>query len=413
MNTAVESALQKVRHPTRGESLLEVGILEGVDVERDRVVVELDEAAITPGLEAGLSEAIRRAVTTVDGIEEVTVERVRPDEGSQAVGFDSVDTVVAVASAKGGVGKSTVALQLACAFAADRDAGVFDADVYGPNVATILDADGPVRTDERGFPTPVSVDGLETMSVGYMHDDGPLAWRGSVAHDALTDLMDETAWSDREVLVVDLPPGTGDVVLTTLQEAPIDGVVVVSTPFETSVDDTDRTIDLFERHGVPVVGVVLNMSRFVCDCCGSERSLFLDPATGDGFDVPVLTEVPFDPDLQATPTPGDPPDAFDALADTVLERLEEVALLDVPADAVDVRGLPPEARYEAVREPFESIEPGERFVLRSDRDPTPVREYLAELAGRTPDAFDITVEQHGPDDWIFETTHPGERVGQE
>jgi Mrp family chromosome partitioning ATPase len=133
----------------------------------------------------------------------------RADE--QPPTIEAVDRIVAVASAKGGVGKTTVAVSLACALADQERVGLFDADLHGPNVPRLLDVEGPVYADENDDPVPVDADGLEVMSIGLLKDGGPLAWRGAMAHEALSDLFQATAWDDRDTLVVDLPPGPGDV----------------------------------------------------------------------------------------------------------------------------------------------------------------------------------------------------------
>jgi ATP-binding protein involved in chromosome partitioning len=135
-------------------------------------------------------------------------------------GLADVERVIAVASAKGGVGKTTVATHLACALASDdRDVGVFDADIHGPNVPGLLDVEGPIYSDDAGNALPVATGPLDVMSVDLMSEGAPLAWRGAMAHEALSDLFENTAWGDLDTLVVDLPPGTGDVILTTLQES--------------------------------------------------------------------------------------------------------------------------------------------------------------------------------------------------
>lgn len=427
---AVEEALTQVRNPSLGTNVYEAGIVRDLRVEDRTAVVALDETAIDPTMATWLRDAINNAVQSVDGVESVQLDRVEtgtaPDGRTTAEGeepsrthasapptadgepFDDAETVIAVASAKGGVGKSTIAVQLACAMAADRDVGVFDADIYGPNVPTLLDVDGPVRTTDEGNPQPVTVAGLEAMSVGFLTDDGPLAWRGSVAHDALSELLVETAWDARDVVVLDLPPGTGDVVLTILQEAAVDGVVFVTTPFQASVDDTRRSLTLFREEGVPVLGTVVNMASHTCPSCGDEHPLF-ESSTDPDLDVSVLAELPFDHEVQQTATPGETTPAFAELADRVSDRLAETTQLSVPDDAVDIRGLEPDARYDAVRDGFGPLDSGDSFTLVSDRDPSPVREFLADVADVSDPvtAFQpFDVERHDRETWVLRTVRP-------
>jgi ATP-binding protein involved in chromosome partitioning len=407
----VEAALRKVRDPDAGLDAFEAGLIEAVDVADGRVTVEADLSEFGPEAREAVTATMLRAVRGVEGVEGAHVEHADtgPDVEGRDVGVAGVDTVIAVASAKGGVGKSTVAAALACALAGDpaRKVGLFDADIHGPNVPSLLGVDGPVYADDEGHPVPVETDGLEVMSVGLLEDGAPLAWRGAMAHDALTDLFEGTAWDGRDTLVVDLPPGTGDVVLTTLQEVPVDGVVLVTTPFHAAVSDTERSVALFRENDVPVLGTVVNMGSFACPSCGDEHELFPDGSPLADHDAPVLAELPFTHELQRRPAPGEVPDAVSALAEGVDDRLTEIWDVTVPEGGVDIRGLDSETRRERVREAFEGLAPGEAFALVSDRDPTPVRGFLADVAGVDPSAFErFSVRQQNPETWHLRTVRP-------
>ncbi|MDS0276957.1 P-loop NTPase [Halomicroarcula sp. S1AR25-4] len=401
----VEAQLRKVRDPKADLSVFEAGFVENVVAEDGEVTVETDLTSLDSDTSNQVIEAMLRAVDDVDGVESVHVESATPSsEDRESV--ESFDHIVAVASAKGGVGKSTTATYLACALAADNDVALFDADIHGPNVPGLLDVSGPVHSSDEGDPLPIRTDGMDVMSVGLMEDGAPLAWRGAMAHDALDDLFTNTAWRNDDVLVVDLPPGTGDVVLTTLQEVPVDGVVVVTTPFHASVSDTSRTVELFRDNDVPVLGTVVNMAEYVCDCCGEPNDLFEDDALGD-LDAPVLAELPFTHELQGTPAPGDVPEAMADLGDAVTESIETAGEVAVPDHAVDIRGLSPEARKDRVRETFTELDSGDEFVLVSDRDPNPVGPFLGRLAEASREAFDpFEVRRATPDDWVLETVVP-------
>ncbi|RLM33734.1 MULTISPECIES: P-loop NTPase [unclassified Haloarcula] len=400
----IEAALRDVRDPNADLSVFDAGFVENIDAANGDVTIEADLTALDGQTSTQVVQAMLHAVDDVDGVDSVHVERTTPSSEGQA-GVESFDHVIAVASAKGGVGKSTVATHLACALAADSDVALFDADIHGPNVPELLDVSGPVHSSEEGDPLPVRAGDMDVMSVGLMESGAPLAWRGAMAHDALDDLFENTAWRNDEILVLDLPPGTGDVVLTTLQEVPVDGVVVVTTPFHASVSDTSRTVELFRDNDVPVLGTVVNMAEYVCDCCGEPNDLFTGSALED-LDAEVLAELPFSQDLQETPVPGDVPSAVSDLGDAVESALDTAGEVGVEPTA-DIRGLPPQERKDLVREQFTALDSGESFVLVSDRDPTPVGQFLGRLAEAPREAFDpFEVRRATPSDWVLETVKP-------
>ncbi|MFB6223090.1 MAG: P-loop NTPase [Haloarcula sp.] len=400
----IEAALRDVRDPHADLSVFDAGFVENIDVADGEVTIETDLTALDDGTSTQVVQAMLHAVDDVDGVDSVHMERATPSsEGHASV--ESFDHVIAVASAKGGVGKSTVATYLACSLAAESDVALFDADIHGPNVPELLDVSGPVHSSEEGDPLPVRAGGMDVMSVGLMESGAPLAWRGAMAHDALDDLFENTAWRNDEILVLDLPPGTGDVVLTTLQKVPVDGVVVVTTPFHASVSDTSRTVELFRDNDVPVLGTVVNMAEYVCDCCGEPSDLFTGEALAD-LDAAVLAELPFSHDLQGTPVPGNVPDVVSDLGDAVTDALDTAGEVAVEP-TIDIRGLPPQERKDLVRERFTALDSSESFVLVSDRDPTPVGRFLGRLAEAPRADFDpFEVRRATPDAWILETIKP-------
>jgi ATP-binding protein involved in chromosome partitioning len=417
LHERVEAALRSVRDPDADLSVFEAGLVESIDVTDGAVVVEAAVGEFDDQHARGVVTAMLDALRDVPGVERAHVEPVTPSAEAGEGGVAAFDRVVAVASAKGGVGKSTVAAGLACALAGDGSVGLFDADLHGPNLPDLLGASGPVYSDDEGHPLPVSVAGanarLDVMSVGLMEEGAPLAWRGAMAHDALTELYTDTAWRADDTLVVDLPPGTGDVVLTTLQEISVDGVVVVTTPSPSAVADTARSVELFRDNGVPVLGAVVNMADFTCPSCGDTHALFADDDPLAGLDAPTLARLPFDRAFQTGPTPGDGPDAFVDLAGRVREAAATAWEVDAPDDAVDLRGLPPEARRDAVRERVGSLDPGDEFAVVSDRDPTPVGGFLADRLGVDRAALSLDVARRTPDDWLLTTTVPRPTDGGE
>ncbi|WP_232342989.1 P-loop NTPase [Halosimplex litoreum] len=408
----VEAALRQVRDPDAGKDVFEAGLVSDVAVSEGAVTVVADLTDFRPQEGEQVTSAMLRAVSEVPGVEHAHVERetAHGADEDRSPGLADVDRVIAVASAKGGVGKTTVATHVACAMAgAGQDVGLFDADIHGPNVPEVLEVSGPVYSDDDGNPLPVEAGALDVMSVGLMESGAPLAWRGAMAHDALSELFEDTAWGDLDTLVVDLPPGTGDVVLTTLQEVHLDGVVFVTTPFHAAVTDTARSLDLFEENDVPVLGVAVNMAGFTCPTCGDEHDLFEHGEPLSDLDAPVLAELDFDPSVQATPRPGDLPEQMQRLGADARDRVEEVWSVDAPDEAVDLRGVDADGRHDRVREAFDATDRGEAFVLVSDRDPTPVRSFIASLSAAADGPGDLDpfeVERRNPETWVLRTVRP-------
>jgi ATP-binding protein involved in chromosome partitioning len=402
--TALRRALSRETLPGIETDLLTADVVTTVDVHDGEATVVVDPTAAPETSSEDVMTAVVTVASELPGIDDVDVEQASP--GPDITGsVTDFDRVIAVASAKGGVGKSTVATRVASALAARESVALFDADVHGPNVPQLLGAEGPVYSTDEGRPIPIENDGMEVMSIGLLQSDVPLAWRGAMAHEAVSDLFADTAWRSSDTLIIDLPPGTGDVVLTTLEEVPVDGILVVTTPFHTSIVDTNRTIDLFRDEGIPVIGAVVNMAGFTCEACGHENDLFADDR--DALRTDVLAELPFDQDMQGTIVPGESTSAIQTLADTVVDELAAVGSFSVPDGALDIRGLPPKARREEVQATFDELDAGDTFTLVSDRDPTPIREYLATLADTDPTVitpFEVTRET--PEAWLLSTKHP-------
>ncbi len=252
---------------------------------------------------------IRRAVGALPDVTRVDVELVRPAEQG-AVAIPGVGDILAVSSVKGGVGKSTVAVNLAAAFAArGLRVGILDADIYGPSVPTMLGLTGRPRVVEQTV-YPLERFGLRVMSMGFFLDESsPVIWRGPLVTGLLRQFLKDVQWGELDLLVVDLPPGTGDVQLTLVQQVPLSGAVVVTTPQPVSLIDVERGIGMFQQVNTPVLGVVENMSGYVCPHCGERDELF-----GAGgadrlehtFGLPVLGRIPIVPAVRASGDAGTP-----------------------------------------------------------------------------------------------------------
>lgn len=246
--------------------------------------------------------------------------------------LQEVRNIIAVASAKGGVGKSTVAVNLALGMAAlGAKVGILDGDIYGPSQQIMLGVPPDQKPDTQPpkYLLPIEAHGLQSMSIGYLlTDKTPLAWRGPMVSGALQQMVTQTLWKDLDYLIVDMPPGTGDIQLTLAQKVPVAGVVVVTTPQDLALADARRGVLMFQKVKVPVLGLIENMSRYICPHCGEQETLF---GSGGGerlareCKLPLLGSVPLEPAIQTKTDGGTPiviadPDAVSARLFTEMAR---------------------------------------------------------------------------------------------
>jgi ATP-binding protein involved in chromosome partitioning len=233
----------------------------------------------------------------------------QPPQGPQPL--PGVDTIIAVGSGKGGVGKTTLAVNLAIVLAKlGHKVGLLDADVYGPNVPLMLGLSGQPKIGGDNRITPLEVHGLKVISVGFLNPgDKPLIWRGPMLHSIIRQFLGSVEWGQLDYLVVDLPPGTGDVSLSLIQTVPLTGAIVVSTPSDVSLQDARKAIEMFRQMKVDVVGMVENMSYFVCPHCHQQTDIFSRGGaekTATQFDVAYLGAVQLDPELRKAGDSGKP-----------------------------------------------------------------------------------------------------------
>ena len=320
----VLNALRGVNDPVSGKDIVAADIARAISIEGDTVRFVLEvEAARGVAMEPVRVEAIE-AVEALSGVGKVSAlitahsEKKVPDLGAKKPaapqgpqGVPGVKHIVAVASGKGGVGKSTISANLAVALARmGLKVGLLDADIYGPSQPRMMGTLArPKAVGERGM-APVEKHGVKLMSMGLMmREDEAVVWRGPMLMGALQQMLNQVEWGVLDVLVIDLPPGTGDVQLTLSQKTAITGAVVVSTPQDIAMLDARKALDMFRKTGTKVLGIIENMSTHVCSECGHEEHIFGHGgavAEAKKLNVPLLGEVPLDIEIRMAADAGTP-----------------------------------------------------------------------------------------------------------
>ena len=311
----VLKALSTCIEPELHKDIVSLGMIQNLIVEGGRV--SFDYVLTTPAcpLKGMMELEAKEAVKKVPGVTDVQVKmtaNVKKDLRLERIMPSGVRNIIAVGSGKGGVGKSTVACNLAVALALDgAKVGLLDADVYGPNqpqmmgVSDFEPAAGPDNKID-----PAEGYGVKVMSMGFlMEPDAPVIWRGPMLHGAITQFLKDVRWGELDYLVVDLPPGTGDVQLSLAQSVPLMGSVIVTTPQSIALSDVRKAVAMFQKLNVPILGVVENMSEFVCPHCKKKSEVFSHggaESLSKKYGVPVLGRIPLDPTVCETGETGNP-----------------------------------------------------------------------------------------------------------
>ncbi len=325
-------ALKTVKDPENGQDVVSAGMVSGLVIKDGNVAFALEvDPQRGPHLEP-LRKAAEKTVHALDGVLSVSVvltaearsQTQTPHQGhpgGQAVGrgngqgmipsLPGIKHIIAVASGKGGVGKSTVAANLALALAADgHRVGMMDADIYGPSQPRMLGVHGQPQTKDGQRLEPMENYGIKVMSMGLLiPEDTPMIWRGPMVMSAIQQLLRDVDWGELDVLVVDMPPGTGDAQLTMAQQVPLAGAVIVSTPQDIALLDARKGLNMFRKVDVPVLGIVENMSYFACPNCGHRSEIFSHGGAhkeADRLGVEFLGEIPLDIEIRETSDGGHP-----------------------------------------------------------------------------------------------------------
>ncbi|SFM35495.1 iron-sulfur cluster carrier protein ApbC [Shimia aestuarii] len=322
---AVLGVLKQITDPTGHGDIVSAGVVRALNVDSGtvRFVMEIDPAradAYVP-----VREQAEAAISALGGVESVSVvltghsnpsapPDLQPSRKSEPQGpekIPGVARIVAIASGKGGVGKSTLSANLACALAAEGiRVGLLDADVYGPSQPRMLGVSGRPSSPDGKTILPMRNHGVTMMSIGLMtNDDQAVVWRGPMLMRALQQMMMQVQWGALDVLLVDLPPGTGDVQMTLAQKAHVDGAIIVSTPQDVALLDARKGIDMFRQLNVPILGMIENMSTHICSSCGHEEHVFGQGGVAheaEKLGVPLLAEIPLHLDIRVAADGGAP-----------------------------------------------------------------------------------------------------------
>jgi ATP-binding protein involved in chromosome partitioning len=293
---AVRSALSRIVDPDLRKDIVSLNFVKELSIDGGRVAFTIEWATPLSPSKAQLADQARDAVAGIAGVERVDVRlasQVRsataPEHGRPPL--PGVKNVIAVGAGKGGVGKTTVSVNLALALAkAGAHVGILDGDIYGPNVPLMLGLEAELATDGQHI-RPAEKYGLQVVSMGFLTGaDNAVIWRGPMVHSAIQQFFREVGWRDLDYLIIDMPPGTGDVALSLSQTVPVAGAVVVTTPQKVSLADTRRAVRMYQKLSIPTLGIVENMSYYACPNCHHESDIF---GYGGGEQMASSLDVPF------------------------------------------------------------------------------------------------------------------------
>jgi len=292
----IRQSLTGIVDPDLRQDIVSLGFVKNVAVTDGRVAIAIETARFGMPAQEALREQVRAAVLALEGVEDVEITmtvRVRsataPEHGRPPL--PGAKNVIAVGAGKGGVGKTTVSVNLALALAkAGARVGILDGDIYGPNVPLMLGLQAEIVSDGHHI-RPAEKFGLQVMSIGFMTgDDQAVIWRGPMVHSAIQQFFRDVGWRDLDYLIIDMPPGTGDVALSLSQTVPVAGAIVVTTPQKVSLADSRRAVRMYQKLNIPTLGIVENMSYYSCPNCHHESDIF---GFGGGEQIATSLNVPF------------------------------------------------------------------------------------------------------------------------
>lgn len=307
--------LRQVKDPDLNRDIVSLGFVKNLEIKDGKVSFQVELTTPACPVKEQLKTECENVVRQIPGVKLVEVQMTAQVRATQPqagrIALPSVKHVIAVASGKGGVGKSTVTINLAMALAHDgARVGLLDADIYGPSIPLMMGTlnEKPLTQEKRVFP--IERQGIKMMSMGYLIPAGePVVWRGPMVHGALTQFLSQVEWGELDYLLIDMPPGTGDAQLTISQSAPLSGAVIVTTPQEVSLIDARKGLKMFQNVKVPILGIVENMSGFVCSHCDEVTPVFRQGGgqkISEESGAPLLGAIPLDPQIAEASDSGKP-----------------------------------------------------------------------------------------------------------
>jgi len=311
----VQSTLKLCIDPNTGKDFISSKSARNILITGNNVSVDIVLGYPAKSVMTELQALVKAHLQTLEAVGEVVVNissRIVAHKAQQGVTLlPNVKNIIAVASGKGGVGKSTTSVNLALALAAEgATVGLLDADIYGPSQPQMLGISGRPESSDGKSMSPMLAHGIQAMSIGFLIDaDTPMVWRGPMVTGALEQLLRDTKWDNLDYLIIDLPPGTGDIQLTLAQKIPVTGAIIVTTPQDIALLDARKGLKMFEKVGIPILGIVENMSTHICSHCGHEEPIF---GTGGGalmskdYNVDLLGSLPLDINIRMQADSGKP-----------------------------------------------------------------------------------------------------------
>lgn len=311
----VRNALSQYNDPYLQGTVLETGVLKSIEIDDNITHIKLEFGFPLGPYEKIIKSSLMPYLNALPGLPKIELNitsRIRAHQVQSGLKpLSNIKNIIAVASGKGGVGKSTTAVNLAVTLAQlGAQVGLLDADIYGPSQPIMLGASGRPALNSDKKLIPVHAFGVKTMSIGYLVDEqSPVIWRGPMVSSTLQQLLNETAWGELDYLIVDLPPGTGDIQLTLAQKIPVSGALIVTTPQDIALCDAVKALNMFKKVSVSVLGVIQNMSMHVCERCGHQEAIF---GSGGGdlmakkHQVPLLGDLPLDTRIRTYSDEGQP-----------------------------------------------------------------------------------------------------------